>query len=185
MQLNRYRIVAYKEERILYFISRLYSSQDKEKYVWWWTMCQLKAWKGVTSIFLGGIYIYIYICICMYVYCDVVSRSLIIRRPLLSNGHNKNAYFSGNRHISRRYLGNCLDNRDRIVEFPQQCYMLANAASKTKRTLGQVVLSLVREALLKKVDFDRAVSSQHKAWAGSPRDPSQVQSTWELRTQTD
>jgi hypothetical protein len=52
------------------------------------------------------------------------------------------------------YLGNCLDNGDRIVEFPQQRYMLAKAASKTKRTLGQGVLSLVREDLLKRVDFD-------------------------------
>jgi hypothetical protein len=32
--------------------------------------------------------------------------------------------------------------------------MLANAAPKTKRTLGQGVLSLAREALLKRVDFD-------------------------------
>jgi hypothetical protein len=45
--------------------------------------------------------------------------------------------------------------------------MLANAASDTKRTLGQGVLSLVREYLLKRVDFDSqeqlAVSIQEQS----------------------
>jgi hypothetical protein len=49
-----------------------------------------------------------------------------------------------------RYLGNCLDNRDRIVEFPQQRYTLAKAASKTRRTLGQGVLSAVRKIYLRR-----------------------------------
>jgi hypothetical protein len=37
----------------------------------------------------------------------------------------------------------------------------------------------------KESDQQAAVSSQHSASAVSPRDPSQVQSAWELRTQTD
>jgi hypothetical protein len=47
-----------------------------------------------------------------------------------------------------------LDNRDRIVEFPQQRYTLANAAFKIKRTLGQGVLYPVRKIHLRGVDFD-------------------------------
>jgi hypothetical protein len=56
-----------------------------------------------------------------------------------------------------------LDNRDQIVEFPQQRYTLANAASKTKRILGQGVLSPVRKIYLRGVDFDsqELVSYQH------------------------
>jgi hypothetical protein len=96
-------------------------------------------------------------------YCDVVSKSWIIWRPLLCNVHNKKAYFSSNKHISRRYLRNCLDNRHRIVEFLQQRYMLANAELKTKRTFGQGILSPLR-ALLKGADFD---SQEQSEWEPS------------------
>jgi hypothetical protein len=49
---------------------------------------------------------------------------------LLLNGYNQNAYFSGNKNTG--------NNRDRIVAFPQQRYVLANAASKTKEPLDKV-----------------------------------------------
>jgi hypothetical protein len=125
----------------------------------------------------------------------VASESRIIWRPLLRNDHNKDAYYSGNKHISRRCLGNNLHNRDRIVEFPQQRYTLANAELKTNITLGQGVLSLVREALLKKVDFDSerrvrgqiseiAVSIQRKHSAQETQVKFSQHGNWEQRKQT-
>jgi hypothetical protein len=71
-------------------------------------------------------------------YCDVESKSRIIWRPLLCNGHNKNAYFSGNEHISRRYLGN--------IEWKH--------VPTATNTLQQDVCYSVQKALFKKVDFD-------------------------------
>jgi hypothetical protein len=70
---------------------------------------------------------------------------------LLRNGYNQNVYLSGNKYIGIPLPMKLLRQQRRIVEFPQQRYMLANAASKTKRTLGQGVLSLARKIYF---DFD-------------------------------
>jgi hypothetical protein len=73
-----------------------------------------------------------------YQYCGATPKSRILWCPLLRNGHNKNAYFSGNEHISRRYLGN--------KEWKH--------VPATTNTLQQGVYYSVREAPLKRVDFD-------------------------------
>jgi hypothetical protein len=71
--------------------------------------------------------------------------------PLLHNVYRQNAYFRGSGYIDKPLFKKLPGQRTRnvteteLVEFPT----LANAASKTKRTLGQGVLSPVRKIYLR------------------------------------
>jgi hypothetical protein len=65
--------------------------------------------------------------------------------PLLRNVCNQNAYFSGNKYIDKPLLKKLPgQTKTELLEFPQQRYTPTNAASKTKKNLGEGVLSPVR-----------------------------------------